>query len=62
MLTITYETFYTSDKEYIGVVTHERYQNQSRKVRLMCPGAQYLPAIKELFQSRGFTLTIVDER
>ena len=62
MLTINYETLYTADKEFIGVVTHENYPNQSRKVCLMCPGSQYLPAIKKLFQSRGFTLTIVNEK
>jgi hypothetical protein len=62
MLTITYQTFYESSKEYIIILTNENYPNQRRKVRLMCPGTQYLPAIKSLFHSRGFNVSIIEEK
>lgn len=61
MLTITYLTFYESSKEYIIRLTKDDYPNQYRIVRLMCPGSQYLPAIKSLFHSRGFNVSIIEE-
>ncbi len=62
MLTINYETLYTSDREYIIILRCERYPNRSRRVRLLCPGSQYLPTIRELFARRGFSFTISEEQ
>lgn len=62
MLTITYKPLYESSKEYIIILTNENYPNQHRKARLMCPGAQYLPAIKRLFYSRGFNVSIIEKK
>lgn len=62
MLTITYQTFYEPSREYIIILTNENYPNQHRKARLMCPGAQYLHAIKSLFHSRGFNVSIIEEK
>lgn len=59
MLTITYETLYASDKEYIVSLSKN---GRTRRVSLFCPGHQYLPSIMSLFQERGFYATIVEER
>lgn len=61
MHTITYETFYTSDKTLLVCLTHDKYPGHSRKALLKYPGFQYLPAIESLFKSRGFNLTIIEE-
>lgn len=61
MITITYETFYTSDRTFIVILRNEKYPGQSRRVRLMCPGSQYLPTIREILAGRGFTMRVVDE-
>lgn len=61
MHTITYETFYESDKSILVSLTHDKYPGHSRRAILRYPGFQYLPAIESLLRSRGFTITVIEE-
>lgn len=61
MLTITYETIYTSDKRYVITLRHKDYPGQAHRVILECPGEQYFPQIRSLFADYGFSFVINDE-
>lgn len=62
MITVEYVGMYISDKEYIAILTHKNYPGKRRKVRLLLPGHQYIPTIKEIVGKRDFYLTLIEER
>lgn len=60
MLTVTYETIYTSDQRYLVVLRHRDYPDSKRRVILECPGEQYMNQIRSLFADYGFSFTIIE--
>lgn len=61
MLTITYDTIYTSDQRYVVELRHRDYPDSRHRVILECPGEQYISQIRSLFADYGFSFKIMEK-